>query len=225
MTQKQLIDGYEVLHSVRLDGARHIVAINADFEKPCRLYESRCDNVLGAEEVRLVLSDHDYIRVMREFVRRLSARLDSLDLDRTYLGTPSLDFPIGAVGCVPGSMDTDLSGKVRAIKKEALSPEYRTKSHQLHLATGGFGCSPTASGRAVYCTNLYSGEQTRFSREDVLGVVADDNLPGWAQRKLAALRKPPEKESVLAKIRYAKPETERGAAEKPKTPKPHEPSR
>jgi hypothetical protein len=225
MTQKQLIDDYEVLHSVRLDGTRHIVAINADLEKSCRLYESRCDNVLGVEEIRLILSDHDYIRVMREFVRRLSARLDSLDLDRTYRGTLSVDFPVMAAECVHDGMGTDLSGKVIAIRKEALSPEYRAKSHQLHLATGGFGCSPTARGRAVYCTNLYSGEQTRFSREDVLGVVVDDNLPGWAQRKLAALREPPEKESVLAKIREAKPETEKGAAEKPKTPKPHEPDR
>ena len=51
---------------------------------------------------------------------------------------------------------------------------------------------------------LNSGDKERWDRGDILGVIAEDALPGWAQEKLAALRQPPEKESVIAKIREAK---------------------
>jgi hypothetical protein len=119
-------------------------------------------------------------------------------------------------------MGADLIGKVIAIRRETLSPEYRAESHQMYLATGGFGCSPTASGRAVYCTNLYTGEKERFSREDVLCVIAEDTLPAWAKEKLAALRATQEKPSVLAQIRAArgapKPERKSKPGQKAKGP-------
>jgi hypothetical protein len=201
---RRTVDGCEVLHSVRLDGVEHIVTANPEDGRPYRLYEVRRDNVLGVNEARMHLADSDYLKVMREFVRVLAVRTDSLDLDRACRGTPLMDFPVTAGECVSGGLDADMTGTVIAIRQEVLSPEYRLQSHQLHVATGGFGCLPEASGRAVYCTNLYSGEQTRFAREDVLGVVAEDALPKWAAKKLAALRRPPEKESVLAKIHEAK---------------------
>jgi hypothetical protein len=200
---RRMIDGCKVLHCIRLDGIEHIVATNQEDGGPFRLYEARRDNVLGVNEARMLVADSDYLKVMREFVRVLAVRLDSLDLDRIYRGTLLVDFPVTAEECVLVGMDADMTGNVIAIRQEVLSPEYRTQSHQLHIATGGFGCLPEASGRAVYCTNLYSGEQTRFARTDVLGVVAEDALPKWATKKLAALRRPPEKESVLAKIREA----------------------
>ncbi len=72
------------------------------------------------------------------------------------------------------------------------------------LVTGGFGCSPSARGRAVFGTNLRSGHSERWNRSDVLGVINEAKLPGWAREKLADLRAPVEKESVVDKIRDAK---------------------
>lgn len=114
------------------------------------------------------------------------------------------DAHLEAGDCVPGGMDTDLKGKVIAIKADILLPEYRACSHQLLLATGGFGCSPGARGRAVFGTNIYSGEQERWDRSDILGVIAENTLPGWAHEKLERLREPREKESVVEKIRESK---------------------
>jgi len=80
------------------------------------------------------------------------------------------------------------SGKIVAIKPEIFSPEFRTLSHQLYIATSGSGCSPTAIGRAVYCTNLYNtDEKSRFERADILGVVSPDRIPKWAQGRIASL--------------------------------------
>ena len=60
--------------------------------------------------------------------------------------------------------------------------------NQLWLAEGGFGCSPTASGRAVYATCLGDGEQTRWNRTDFTGVLKDELLPDWAREKLDELQ-------------------------------------
>jgi hypothetical protein len=117
-------------------------------------------------------------------------------------------------------MDTDLTDKVVIIKPESLSPEYRSLSFQLSLATSGFGCKPDARGRAVYCTELYSGEQSRWDRSDILGVASDDVIPKWAKEKLAVLEcKAPQKESVMKQIREAK--TAPKQPRKSKSPKSH----
>lgn len=60
--------------------------------------------------------------------------------------------------------------------------------NQLWYGEGGFGCSPTASGRAVYATCLGDGEKTRWNRSDFIGVLDEQYLPGWAAEKLEELR-------------------------------------
>lgn len=54
---------------------------------------------------------------------------------------------------------------------DALKPEYRSRPYQLWIATGGFGCSPTARGRRVFATSLYDGEQSSFYRQDFTGII------------------------------------------------------
>ena len=99
--------------------------------------------------------------------------------------TPLFD----AAHCEPDSWESlDYEGKVLAMRPEVLKEEYRTGEFQLWLATGGFGCSPTAIGRAVYATCLADGEETRWDRADFLGVVKDEFLPDWAREKLEELQ-------------------------------------
>ena len=154
---------------------------------------------------------------MREFTRRINIALDGLELSRVYRGSPLVDYPLTAEDCVPNGTDADLRGKVVAVRGEILSPEYRACSHQLMLATGGFGCSPDARGQSVFAKNLYSSEENRWSRSDILGVVAGDSLPDWAKEKLAKLREPSQRESVLGKIRAGKSQLD----EENRAPKPH----
>jgi hypothetical protein len=146
----------------------------------------------------------DYLEILREFIKCQSTYLDNLSLDRIYRGSAVADSPLTYEDCVPRGMDTDLKGKVVALRADALLPKYRACSHQLMQATGRFGCSPTSRGNAVFSVNLYSGAHERWERSDILGVVRDDALPGWAHEKLARQREPQAKESVIAKIREAK---------------------
>ena len=49
------------------------------------------------------------------------------------------------------------------------------------LCTGGFGAQPNARGRSCFCTSLYDGHDTKFYRQDIIGIIAADDLPEWAK--------------------------------------------
>ena len=88
--------------------------------------------------------------------------------------------------CLDESVDMEC--KVIVLNHMSMKEEYWKPEYQLCLATGGFGCRPTAVGRAVYVTCLCDGEQTRWDREKVLGVLKDEYLPDWAREKLEELQ-------------------------------------
>lgn len=82
----------------------------------------------------------------------------------------------------------ELEGKVLVMSPYTLKESCWAPENQLWLADGGFGCSPTAAGRAVYATCLGDGEHTRWNREDFIGILEEQHLPAWAQSKLDELR-------------------------------------
>ncbi len=219
------IGDYTVLHSIRLDGYEHIVAENAvAADDHYKIFKGSGGSTFGIKEYTELFESRDYIKTMREYVRMLGVSLDSLHLDQVYRGSPDFeDVPLTDEDCVPNSMDCDLQGKVIAIKTGVLMPEYRSMSYQLHLATGGFGCSPDALGRKVCCTNLYSGEERTFHRADILGVIAEDSpcFPKWAKDKLTHIRgqpekdKPPQYTSVLEKINEGRQKPKEPSSRKP----------
>jgi hypothetical protein len=208
-------NNYRPVQSARLGGTVFVVGESLEATRPYLVWRRSVNEAFGAQSHIIPVFERDYLSAMRGFIRQLEVALDSLDLERVYRGSPLIDAPLLPEDCVPGGMDDNLTGKVIAIRQEILSPEYRFASHQLHLAAGGFGCYPDSRGRAVYCTDLYSGENERFAREDVLGVIAEDALPEWAKENLAALRDPANRESTLAKLREGK----KTAAEQPRKEK------
>lgn len=64
----------------------------------------------------------------------------------------------------------DLEGKVLVLRGSILKKDYRKPEYQLWRATGGFGCSPTAIGRAVFATCLFDGENARWDRQEFIGI-------------------------------------------------------
>lgn len=215
-------DEYKIIQSVEIGGMEIVIAENPAAEKPYLTWRRSLDEAFGTESHMLPLYSDDYLDALRNFIHSQSACVDSLSLERLYRGSAVTDAPLDSEDCVPGGMDADLRGKVVAIKAEALMPEYRACSHQLTLAMGGFGCSPGSRGSAVYGTNIYSGEQDRWDRSDILGVVRDEALPGWAHEKLSRLREPRERESLLAKVREAK-NSPAPAENEPQQKKSHKP--
>ncbi len=101
----------------------------------------------------------------------------------------------GPEHCAGNRQDQDYKGKVLVLSPNTLREGCWTPRDQLWYAEGGFGCSPTASGRAVYATCLGDGEQTRWDRADFTGVLDEQYLPDWALEKLEELRGPQQKQS------------------------------
>ena len=94
----------------------------------------------------------------------------------------------GPEHCVEDGRGLDYTGKVLVLSPDTLKESCWSAENMLWLAEGGFGCSPTATGRAVYATCLGDGEQTRWDRADFTGILKDEFLPDWAQEKLEELR-------------------------------------
>lgn len=82
----------------------------------------------------------------------------------------------------------DLEGKVLVLSARRLKEEYWSPENQLWYATGGFGCHEGLTGRAVYSTCLYDGEETRWDRGDFIGIIKDEYMPDWAKEKLRILQ-------------------------------------
>ena len=96
----------------------------------------------------------------------------------------------GREHCSAGMYDGNVEGKVLVLSPDTLAESYWSQENQLWLATGGFGCEPKAKGRAIYATCLGDGEATVWNREDFVGVLDEQHLPGWAKEKLEALHAP-----------------------------------
>ena len=94
----------------------------------------------------------------------------------------------GPEHCVNSEKGLDYTGKVLVLSPNTLKESCWSPLNQLWLGETGFGCSPTASGRAVYTTCLGDGEQTRWNRADFIGVLDEQYLPDWAREKLEELQ-------------------------------------
>lgn len=79
-------------------------------------------------------------------------------------------------------------GKVLVLSTKTLKESSWSQQDQLWLATGGFGCDPNSSGRAVFSTCLGDGETTRWNRADFTGVLKEELLPDWAIEKLTEIQ-------------------------------------
>ena len=113
--------------------------------------------------------------LLAQFVRQAHAEYQALGL-------------FGPEHCVGDRHEQDYKDKVLVMSPNTLRESCWDPLNQLWYCEGGFGCSPTSSGRAVYATCLGDGEKTRWNREDFVGVLDEQYLPDWAQERLNELR-------------------------------------
>lgn len=96
----------------------------------------------------------------------------------------------GPEHCVGDRHEQDYTGKVLVMSSDTLREGCWDPRNQLWLAEGGFGCSPTSLGQAVFAVCLSDGERTRWNRTDFTGVLDEQYLPDWAAEKLEELSSP-----------------------------------
>ena len=197
--KRTIKDGYEVIHAVKLGGSEIIFAEKqGDAENPYMVSDCTWNSTLCYESHHNVVGGVDFLDIMKKFAHRISERVAELETERETRGIPVQTLTAADCESIKG---VDFTNHVVVIKPESLSYEYRSIDHQLVLCTGGNGARPEAKGRGVFCQNLYDGKSERWERQNIAGIIPEDKLPEWAREKLAALRNPAEKESVLDQIK------------------------
>lgn len=184
---KRMVDAYEIEHAIHIGDKEILFGID-ERKSDCPYMVCNCswDNPLGIEHYFNAMGSADYLEMMTEFTSRITAQLEAVIAERTKITVPMQPFKLEH--CIPIDSMQNLENKVVIINPERLRPEYRTADKQLVLVTGGFGAHANSRGRAVYTTNLYSGKESRWNREDILGVVRPEYMPDWAKERLAQIQ-------------------------------------
>jgi hypothetical protein len=91
--------------------------------------------------------------------------------------------------CETDSRELEYEGRVLVLSTDTLKESCWKQQDQLWLATGGVGCRPNSSGRAVFATCLCDGEETRWNRHDFIGILKGNHLPDWAKEKQMELQR------------------------------------
>lgn len=183
--EKRKIGEYTVLSAVNVGEKEIILASNeqsTDGEKYLCGFVERNDLFELCSEC--MVSD-DYIEIVHLFGSRVAneAELFREQVEKLYI-------PVAVIteaDCIPDHYTKDINGKIIAIDPKVLKPEFRRTDRQLYLVTGGFGASANSRGSAVFCTNLHTGESTRYERMDIMGEVKPECMPDWAKEKAQEL--------------------------------------
>ena len=199
-TEKRMAGEYEIIQAIKIGDQEIVLGENPKEASGLPYMCAFCeDNGLIARFFDVIAGD-DFCEIVQDYGQRIAKQAEktreTLMSERDGLNDYRV---ITAEQCSVVSSGDDLNGKIIVIKPEALRQEYRAANHQLKLCTGGFGASPNSRGSACFCTDVFSGKQSRFERRDVLGTMELGNLPQWAKDGLAAIQQAENSKSIKAK--------------------------
>ena len=159
MENRELAGDYEILQLIRLGGKQLLLGYNDKDGVAPYMTCYRQVSLLGDYVYPKAVASADYMEIMQAFLERLQEQKTVVEQFREKRNVP---FELlGREHCRERGEKESLEGKLIILRPSSLAPEYRTADCQLGFATGGFGCTPGAGGRAVYFEELYSGERCR----------------------------------------------------------------
>ena len=179
---KRSIQGYEVKTAIHIGSKEIIFAENISEPEPYMVCNCKWDNPFSIEVYEQAFVGENYLEMMTAFLERVSDEVHAITKQREERGVSHI--PLTVKDCIENSHRDNYIGKLIVIKPESMTPSARTADNQLLLATGGNGCNPEARGSAVFCKNLFTGNETRWERYDVAGIIHPENIPAWAHEKL-----------------------------------------
>ncbi|MEB3103993.1 hypothetical protein [Ferviditalea candida] len=180
---KRMVDSYEVQQEILIGKVEVLLGIDqTKSDSPYMVCYCTRNNSLGVEQFYEAAMGADYLEAMNDFISRVQQEINELKAERASFETSM--SPFTKEQCQPIKDEMRIDNQVVVIRSERLRPEYHTANHQLVLALSGFGTHAYSRGRAVYALNLYSGEEIRWNREDILGIIKPEHMPEWAKDTL-----------------------------------------
>ena len=178
---KRMAGDYEIIQSFRIGDQEVVIGENLNAPPEERYMCAYCQqNEIVALYNDVLVSD-DFCEIAKLYGERLAQQAEKTRVAMFKPKFQGIDTtPLTKANCTPLSHEDDLNGKVVVIKPEVLRREYQMSTNQIKLCTGGFGASPNSRGSACFCVDLYSGKESRFERQDILGTLERSQLPQWA---------------------------------------------
>ena len=184
---KEMINDYAVKNEVFVGNRRYLFAVHTDEKEPQRFLKCQCyDDELFRHYVNAVTSN-DFVECMKLYLADISAAVEKVEKDRAAIGLEDISCLKGS-DLLSASRDKNIEGKVVAIGEKWLCDGFKDISHQLYFVKGGNGAQSNSRGNACFSINLYTGEDTRIERYEVLGEVPEDNIPDFAKEHRANAR-------------------------------------
>ena len=183
--EKEIIEGYEIKHSMKVGGKRFAFGIHVDPRHKDKYFEG----VITQNDIFVNYEGYasdDYYEIMHRLLNRMTGELQRMEQMRDAIGMEDISC-LKREDLIPISGDESIVGKVVAIDEKNLCDGYKDISHQLYLTDGGFGAEGGGRGRACFCWNLYSQERDRIERPGVIGIVPPEKLPAFAKATLAKI--------------------------------------
>lgn len=179
--QGDKVSGYTILQSIHLGDVGLVMGENldADFRYICGEY---INNGL-VEGITSCMVSNDYLELLDLYEQRARTQLDKVMANRTGFG------PITSEMYEPIKASDSIKGKVVIINGNNLYRECQTPEHLLFFAVGGFGTHPNSRGSAVFAKNLYTKEELRLERQDIIGIMPKEQVPFWAKDNLDSIMK------------------------------------
>lgn len=182
MEEKRMAGNYEVTTAFEIGTKEIIIGEDKTAAPDERFVVANYENNGIFERYVDALVGGDYAEIVKIFAERVKNEAEKVIDEKSKI---SVDMtPITKDGCQVLKADDSIKNKVVVIRADVFKPEYQISTKQLQLCTGGFGAEPNSRGSACFCTNIYSGKESRFERSDVLGIIEKDDLPDWAKERL-----------------------------------------
>ena len=183
--EKEIIEGYEIKHSMKVGGKRFAFGIHTDPTHKDKYFEG----VITQNDIFVNYEGYasdDYYEIMHRLLDRMTGELQRMEQKRDAIGMADISC-LKREDLIPVSGDESIVGKVVAIDEKYLHDGYKDISHQLYLTDGGFGAEGGGRGRACFCWDLYSQERDRIERPEVIGIVPPEKLPDFAKATLSKI--------------------------------------
>ena len=182
--EKRMIDKFEIIHAIQMGAREVVVGISPEQEFMCCF----CTRDGMLEHYADAMVSDDYLEIMELYADRLKSQVSVIRAQRNTIHVPLT--MLREEQCFPMNSETDITGKVVAIKPDSLAYEYQQADRQLILVTGGGGAHSRARGSAVFGVNVFTGRNAgRWERRDVLGEVKPEHLPQWAKDRLPVIER------------------------------------
>ncbi len=187
MTEKRMAGTYEIIHAFEIGKKEVIIGRDNNASPDERFVVANYENNGIFERYVDALVSKDFAEIAKIFAMRIKNEAERVieEISKIEVDTT----PIYADGCTVIKAENSIKNKVVVIRADVFKPEYQIATMQLQLCSGGFGCEPNSRGSACFCTNLYSGKESRFERSDVLGIIEKEKLPEWAKQRLDEVQK------------------------------------